>query len=56
VALLITKFDMKLVGSTEGGGTLDNNNNRPEIDYAMQGVGVSHPKKDVAIEIRLKKE
>mmetsp|Transcript_57866 Transcript_57866/g.62523 ORF Transcript_57866/g.62523 Transcript_57866/m.62523 type:complete len:575 (-) Transcript_57866:91-1815(-) len=56
VALLITKFDMKLVGSMEGGGILDDNNNRPEIDYSMQGVGISHPNKDVVVEIRLKKE
>ena len=41
VAVLISMFDMRLVGS-----------NFAAIDYASQGVGVSHPDRDIKIELR----
>ena len=41
VAVLISMFDMRLVGDGD-----------VEIDYASQGVGVSHPIRDVKVELR----
>lgn len=46
VAALISMFDMRLVGD----GDVDTN--RPQIDYSSQGVGVSHPNRDVKVELR----
>jgi len=47
VAVLISMFDMRLAGD---------GNNAPSIDYASQGVGVSHPNRDIQVELRLRKQ
>ena len=43
LAVLLTRFDMRLVDDKEG---------PPLIKYDMQGVGVSHPDRDPRLEIR----
>lgn len=47
VAILISMFDMRLV---IGDGS------PPSIDFASQGVGVSHPDRDIQMELRLRKQ
>ena len=41
VALLMSKFDMRIVKDSP----------RPNINYSMQGVGISHPDTSVMVEI-----
>ena len=47
VAILISMFDMRLV---IGDGS------PPSIDFASQGGGVSHPDRDIQMELRLRKQ
>jgi hypothetical protein len=44
VAVLITMFDMRLVR--------EHGDIAPSIDYSTQGVGVSHPNRDIKVEFR----
>eukprot|EP00986_Skeletonema_menzelii_P007254 scaffold2848_cov150-Skeletonema_menzelii.AAC.6 len=46
VALLLSQFDMRIVEGSP----------QPNINYAMQGVGISHPDKSIMVEMRLRKK
>ena len=46
VALLMSEFDMRIVKDSP----------RPNINYSMQGVGISHPDTSVMVEIRMREK